>query len=322
MTGAPSIDPSGTGEVMDAAARDSTDARDGQPPMDINDEEQAWDEAMHQALNLAKAQGKAPGVVEETIRGAHASTLDWRTLLRRYMTDAARSDYSWSLPNRRFIDSGLYLPLDPLGGHRHDRRHHRHLGLAACQDARRVLDRGSRHRRGASARGRHRHPGRFGPAGCRRVRARRLARRDRAQGTRRNRLPAGLRLVRRAGPATPACASTSPTWSAIATRTPSRNSTCSGASGARVTASGGNRPPGAITSGSGIDLGAPCRPGSDFAPPPGVDPDPTATRNCNGRENRHRRGRGAAHRRTHHRGRSRALVRLTEPARTAAPATA
>ena len=65
---------------------------------------------MHQALNLAKAQGKAPGAVEETIRDAHTSTLDWRTLLRRYMTDAARSDYSWSLPNRRFIDSGLYLP--------------------------------------------------------------------------------------------------------------------------------------------------------------------------------------------------------------------
>ena len=109
-TSAPSIDPSGTGEVMDAAARDSADAGDGQAPVDVNDEEQAWDEAMHQALNLAKAQGKAPGAVEETIRGAHASTLDWRTLLRRYMTDAARSDYSWSLPNRRFIDSGLYLP--------------------------------------------------------------------------------------------------------------------------------------------------------------------------------------------------------------------
>ena len=37
-------------------------------------------------------------------------TVDWRTLLRRYMTDAAKRDYSWSLPNRRFIDSGLYLP--------------------------------------------------------------------------------------------------------------------------------------------------------------------------------------------------------------------
>ena len=27
-----------------------------------------------------------------------------------YMTDAMKSDYRWSLPNRRFIDSGLYLP--------------------------------------------------------------------------------------------------------------------------------------------------------------------------------------------------------------------
>ena len=95
---------------MDAGARDDRDTATGEAPVDINDEEQAWDEAMHQALNLAKAQGKAPGAVEETIRDAHTSTLDWRTLLRRYMTDAARSDYSWSLPNRRFIDSGLYLP--------------------------------------------------------------------------------------------------------------------------------------------------------------------------------------------------------------------
>ena len=65
---------------------------------------------MHQALNLAKAQGKAPGAVQETIQDAHRSTLDWRSLLRRYMTDAAARDYSWSVPNRRFIDSGLYLP--------------------------------------------------------------------------------------------------------------------------------------------------------------------------------------------------------------------
>ena len=109
-TSAPSFDPSGTGEVMDASARDCADAGAGDAPMDVNDEEQAWDEAMHQALNLAKAQGAAPGAVEETIRDAHRSTLDWRTLLRRYMTDAACRDYSWSVPNLRFIDSGLYLP--------------------------------------------------------------------------------------------------------------------------------------------------------------------------------------------------------------------
>ena len=106
----PSHDPSGTGEVMDAGARSANDSESGETPVDVAAEEQAWDEAMHQALNIARAEGKVPGQVEETVKGAHTSTLDWRALLRRYMTDTAKSDYSWSLPNRRFIDSGLYLP--------------------------------------------------------------------------------------------------------------------------------------------------------------------------------------------------------------------
>ena len=126
----PSCDPAGTGEVMDAPA-DSGQGGGGPSPSEVAAEEQAWDEAMHQAASLAKAQGRMPGAVEETVRGAHASTVDWRTLLRRYMTDASKSDYSWSLPNRRFIDSGPLPAVDPLGGHRHDRRHRRHLRLAA-----------------------------------------------------------------------------------------------------------------------------------------------------------------------------------------------
>ena len=105
-----SHDPSGTGEVMDANARAGDGSDSGEAPVDIAAEEQAWDEAMHQALNIARAEGKVPGRVEETVRNAHASTLDWRMLLRRYMTDAASGDYSWSVPNRRFIDGGLYLP--------------------------------------------------------------------------------------------------------------------------------------------------------------------------------------------------------------------
>ena len=106
----PSHDPSGTGEVMDADARAGDGGEPAEAPVDVTAEEQAWDEAMHQALNIARAEGKVPGQVEETIQSAHASTLDWRTLLRRYMTDAASHNYSWSVPNRRFIDGGLYLP--------------------------------------------------------------------------------------------------------------------------------------------------------------------------------------------------------------------
>ena len=105
-----SHDPCGTGEVMDADERRDDTGQSGESPVDTPAEEQAWDEAMHQAASLARAQGNAPGAVEETIRQAHRSILDWRSLLRRYMTDAARRDYSWSVPNRRFIDSGLYLP--------------------------------------------------------------------------------------------------------------------------------------------------------------------------------------------------------------------
>ena len=107
----PSFDPDGTGEIMDAAARWDDDTDETVPPSaDTAAEEQAWDEAMHQAMSLAKAQGKVPGAVGEELGRAHRSALDWRALLRRYMTDAARHDYSWSIPNRRFIDGGLYLP--------------------------------------------------------------------------------------------------------------------------------------------------------------------------------------------------------------------
>ena len=130
----PSHDPAGTGEVMDAAARGEKDgaASPGEVPFDVAAEEQAWDEATHQAVSLAKAQGRRPGRIEETLRDAHRSRLDWRTLLRQYLVSAARDDYRWSVPNRRFIDAGLYLPSMHCEG----------LGaLAVLIDTSRSLDR-------------------------------------------------------------------------------------------------------------------------------------------------------------------------------------
>ena len=115
-----SHDPAGTGEVMDSfRPPDQAADQPGSAATDEtlkNEEEKKWDEAMHQALSIAKAEGKAPGQVSETIRDAHAGTLDWRTLLRQYMVDAVKRDYSWSVPNLRFIDGGLYLPSIRTGG--------------------------------------------------------------------------------------------------------------------------------------------------------------------------------------------------------------
>ena len=100
-----SYDPSGTGEVLDADQRAGATE-----PVNTVIEEQTWDEAMHQAAQIARVQGNLPRAIQETLDNAHRSTLDWRSLLRRYLTDAASADYSWSVPNRRYIDSGLYLP--------------------------------------------------------------------------------------------------------------------------------------------------------------------------------------------------------------------
>ena len=80
------------------------------PGFDVEAEEQAWDQAMQQAASVARAQGNLPGAVKRTLSAAHRSRLDWRSLLRRYMLDTAENDCTWSFPNRRFIDSGLYLP--------------------------------------------------------------------------------------------------------------------------------------------------------------------------------------------------------------------
>ena len=193
----PSCDPAGTGEVMDAPA-DSGQGGGGPSPSEVAAEEQAWDEAMHQAASLAKAQGRMPGAVEDTVRGAHVSTVDWRTLLRRYMTDASKSDYSWSLPNRRFIDSGLYLPSIRSEGID---------TIAVIVDTSGSLPAGTLAEfwaevrevaSGTSAGARHPSAGRRRGAGRGRIRHRRPARRNRDQGPWRHRLPSGLRLARRA----------------------------------------------------------------------------------------------------------------------------
>ena len=39
-----------------------------------------------------------------------APKVDWRDVLRRYLSAAAKSDYAWTPPNRRYIARGLYLP--------------------------------------------------------------------------------------------------------------------------------------------------------------------------------------------------------------------
>ena len=76
----------------------------------IREAEQGWDDFTLQAAASARSEGKMPGQFAEYINASLNTRVDWRTLLRRFMTDNGKRDYSWSPPNYRFIASRLYLP--------------------------------------------------------------------------------------------------------------------------------------------------------------------------------------------------------------------
>lgn len=69
-----------------------------------------WEVAVIQAAQAAKAQGKLPAGLERLIDQIKQSRVDWRAVLRRFVQENCREDYSWKRPATRFIPSGLYMP--------------------------------------------------------------------------------------------------------------------------------------------------------------------------------------------------------------------
>lgn len=63
-----------------------------------------------QAAQIAKSQGKLPGGLERLIDSIKNPAVDWKAVLHRFIQQAAKADYSWKMPNRRYAAGGLYLP--------------------------------------------------------------------------------------------------------------------------------------------------------------------------------------------------------------------
>lgn len=139
----PFDDPNGMGEILDSPAKDRKRPQDqssqgdgdgdgdtdgnadqsggggsgnwhekgpGEKASGLQEEEQRWDEMMHQAMQMAKARGRIPGRAKEILDTAHKTRIDWKTELRRFMQAHAPRDYTWAVPNKRHIAAGLYLP--------------------------------------------------------------------------------------------------------------------------------------------------------------------------------------------------------------------
>lgn len=99
-------DPSGMGVVFDASNEDGKALSSAEKAQ----EEIDWNVATNSAASAAKIAGKLPGGVDRLMEEINAPAHDWREQLRAFLTHTARDDYSWSVPNRRTIARGLYLP--------------------------------------------------------------------------------------------------------------------------------------------------------------------------------------------------------------------
>lgn len=97
----PPDDPGGCGTVQEPG--------DGSPA-DTRQSEAEWQVAVTQARQVAAQRGTLPGGVDRLVEEVLHPALDWRDVLRAFVSQHARNDYSWSPPNRRFIHAGLYLP--------------------------------------------------------------------------------------------------------------------------------------------------------------------------------------------------------------------
>ncbi|MEM5330778.1 VWA-like domain-containing protein [Paraburkholderia sp. JHI2823] len=80
------------------------------PGPDMPVKEAEWKVATLQAAKAAKMRGALPGSLASLVEVASAPSVDWRAILMRFAQQVTNDDYSWAMPNRRYLHLGLYLP--------------------------------------------------------------------------------------------------------------------------------------------------------------------------------------------------------------------
>lgn len=72
--------------------------------------EAEWKAATQQAANAARQRGQLSASLARLASEQAKPRVDWRSVLRRFVSEITAADYSWTMPNRRFLSGGLYLP--------------------------------------------------------------------------------------------------------------------------------------------------------------------------------------------------------------------
>lgn len=103
------MDPGGCGQVLRPG--DGTKQAANQASLD-------WDQRVAAAAQAAKYRGTLPAGIQGLVAQIGQSKVDWREVLRQFVSRVSSNDFSWHKPNRRFLHQGLILPgmrSDELG---------------------------------------------------------------------------------------------------------------------------------------------------------------------------------------------------------------
>ena len=100
------VDPGKCGEVRDATNDDGSEMSEAEKA----DQERKWMVALAQAERIGCSHGELTEGMKRMVDEILHPVLDWRELLKPFVERCAKSDFSWSIPNRRHIHTGLYLP--------------------------------------------------------------------------------------------------------------------------------------------------------------------------------------------------------------------
>ena len=80
------------------------------PKDDEGQLKQEWEKALVQAEKMGRERGHIPGAVKELIQEITNAKMDWRALLRNFVSTTAKEDWSFSRPNTRFECTGFLMP--------------------------------------------------------------------------------------------------------------------------------------------------------------------------------------------------------------------
>lgn len=85
---------------------------DGVPATEaeLSGQAREWEIATMQAAAAAKGAGALPAAGIWLTEQITAPKVSWQEILREFISERSRSEYSWLPPNRRYIHQGLYLP--------------------------------------------------------------------------------------------------------------------------------------------------------------------------------------------------------------------